>query len=96
MYNFIERYYHYELRAFCWIQITEKEASELENIGLLVKGLGYRYNQPETGVPMVEYHVDSCELFQEQMNQKTAFGQKPEFVVQPTPDDCARRNAVSN
>jgi hypothetical protein len=33
--------------------------------GLIVKGSGYNYNQPETGVPMVEYHVDTCELFQE-------------------------------
>jgi hypothetical protein len=45
-YNFIEQYFHYELRAFRWIQITEKEASELEGIGVLVKWLGYRYNQP--------------------------------------------------
>jgi hypothetical protein len=26
------------------------------------------------GIPLAEYHVDSSELFQEQMNQKTAFG----------------------
>jgi hypothetical protein len=38
-----------------------------------VKGSGYNYNQPETGLPMVEYYVDTCELFQEQMNTETTF-----------------------
>jgi hypothetical protein len=74
--KFIEHYFQYELRAFRWIQISQEEAHDLEQAGIIVKGSGYNYNQPETGLPMVEYHVDTCELFQERMNAETTFGRK--------------------
>lgn len=40
---------------------------------MLVKSTGCRYNKPEHGEPIVEYHVDSRDLIQKQMNLKTAF-----------------------
>jgi hypothetical protein len=49
---------------FRWIQVTQEEAQELEEKGIIQQGNGYRYNQPETGHGMVEYHVDTCDLFQ--------------------------------
>jgi hypothetical protein len=51
----------------------QEEAHDLELAGIIVKGSGYNYNQPETVLPMVEYHVDTCELFQERMNAETTF-----------------------
>jgi hypothetical protein len=72
--HYIERYLQYEQRMFRWIQITEEEAKYLEDKGTIKKGGGYRYNQPETGQAMVEYHVDTCDLFQQRMNEETAFG----------------------
>jgi hypothetical protein len=74
--KFIERYFQYELRAFWRIQISQEEAHDLEQAGIIVKGSGYNYNKPETGLPMVEYHVETYELFQERMNAETTFGGK--------------------
>ena len=72
--RFIERYLGYEKRMFRWIQITKQEASDLKDEGIIAKKGGYHYNHPETGVDMVEYHVDTCNLFQERMNKETQFG----------------------
>ncbi len=53
-----------------------RRGNELENKGTLVRGSGYCYNQPETGAPLVEYHVDTYELFQEKINEEMPFGGK--------------------
>jgi hypothetical protein len=37
-------------------------------------GAGYGCNHPVTGVPMVEYHVDTHELFQKGMENETWLG----------------------
>ncbi len=74
--RFIERYLQYEQRMFHWIQVTQEEAQELEEKGIIQTGVGYRYNQPEMGHGMVEYHVDTCDLFQQRMNEETIFGGK--------------------
>ena len=58
---------------FRWIQVTQEEAQELEEKGIIQQGTGYRYNQPETGHGMVECHVDTCDLFQQRMNEETKF-----------------------
>jgi hypothetical protein len=71
--RFIERYLGYEQRMFRWIQITEKEAIDLETTGALPKQSGYRY-ESDTGVTMVEYHVDTCDVFQQRMNEETKYG----------------------
>ena len=55
---------------FRWIQITEKEAIDLETTGALPKQSGYRY-ESDTGKTMVEYHVDTCDVFQRRMNEET-------------------------
>ncbi len=70
-YNFIERYFTYERRAPRWIQITKEEAYKLEEEGDIPKGSGFHYNHPETGVPMVEYHVDMSDLFQKRMGEES-------------------------
>ncbi len=48
-----------------WIQITGEEAARLEEMGVIKPNTGYRYDQPLTGLPMRENHVDTCDLFQE-------------------------------
>jgi hypothetical protein len=57
-----------------WIQVTETEAHELEDKKLIPRDSGYKYNHPESGERMWEYHVDTCNLFQERMNDETQFG----------------------
>jgi hypothetical protein len=66
--HYIAQYLQYEQQMFRWIQVTQKEAQELEEKGIIQKGIGYRNNQPEMGHGMVEYHVDTCDLFQQRMN----------------------------
>jgi hypothetical protein len=61
--RYIERYLQYEQRMFRWIQVTQEKAQELEEKGIIQRRTGYRYNQPEMGRRMVEYHVDTCDLF---------------------------------
>ena len=51
-----------------WIQITEVEAMELENKNEVPMGSGYRYLDESTGQHMVEYHIDTCNKFQERVN----------------------------
>ena len=58
---------------FRWIQISKQESDELQTNGMLPKSSGYHYTD-NSGVDMVEYHVDSCETFQERMNKDTIFG----------------------
>jgi hypothetical protein len=62
------------MSAACRIQIPLDEALELEEAGRIPKHAGYHYNHPETGEAMVEYHVDTCNLFQERMNKETTYG----------------------
>ncbi len=73
-YNFIERYFTNERRAPRWIQITEEEAYKLEEESDIPKGSGFHYNHPETGVPMVEYHVDTSDSFQKRMGEESWLG----------------------
>jgi hypothetical protein len=53
--------------------ITESQA--IEEKGLVAKNSGYKYTD-KNGIDMVEYHVDSSYLFQDQMNKETEFGGK--------------------
>ena len=49
-----------------WIQISQSESLKLEEDGIVPKGSGYKYDI--NGEAMVEYHVDSANVFQERMN----------------------------
>ena len=60
---------------FHWIQITLKEHHSLEEKGFIPKGSGYHYTNA-IGVEMVEHHVNSCHIFQDQMNTETEFRRK--------------------
>jgi len=72
--SFVDRYLQREQRMFRWIQITDEEALQLEMQKIVPANCGYTYNHPETGEKMREYHVDTCNLFQERMNAQTPFG----------------------
>ena len=63
---FIARYLSYEIRMHRWIQISRSESLKLEEDGIIPKGSGYHYDLD--GEAMVEYHVDSANIFQERMN----------------------------
>jgi hypothetical protein len=62
--------------AHHWIQITKQESIECENKGLVPRNSGYHYSL-DTGIDMLEYHVDSCSEFQVRMNEETEFGGQP-------------------
>ena len=72
--SFVQRYLSYERRMFRWIQIPLLEALKLEEDGKVPKHTGYWYQDSTTGDAIVEYHVDACTIFQEQMNETTKFG----------------------
>ncbi len=57
--KFIERYLERERKMYRWIQVTETEAHELEDKKLIPCDSGYKYNHPESGERMREYHVDT-------------------------------------
>ncbi len=63
--DFVQRYLMEKVQMYRWIQITEEEAVSLEEMGVIKPNAGYQYNQPLTGLRMREYHVDTCDLFQE-------------------------------
>ncbi len=71
--RFVEQYLQYEQRMFQWIQITQEEPIRLKEQGIISRQAGYPY-QTETGHAMVEYNVDTSDLFQQRMNEWTKFG----------------------
>jgi hypothetical protein len=80
---FVQQYLTYESRAFHWIQITREESKELEEEGKNPRESRYRYTQKDR-VDMVEYHVDSCHLFQDRMKKHTLFGGSLSVQSDPT------------
>ena len=42
-YNFIQCYFEYEIRCFCWIQICEEECIAMCEKEEVYSGIGYRY-----------------------------------------------------
>ena len=66
--EFVKKYLTEEVQMFRWIQIEQEEVEKLESEGKIPNNTGYRYNHPSTGVPMVEFHVDTCAFFQRKMN----------------------------
>ncbi len=75
--DFVKKYLSEEIQMFLWIQMEQEEAAKLESEGVILKDTGYHYNHPSTGVPMVEFHVDTCEFFQRKMNDEIIFGGWP-------------------
>ena len=75
--DFVSRYLTEEVQMFRWIQITKEESEKLEDEGKIAKNTGYVYNHPQTNLPWVEYHVDTCDEFQRRMNEEQAFGGWP-------------------
>jgi hypothetical protein len=75
--DFVSRYLTEEVQMFRWIQITKEESEKLEDEGKIAKNTGYVYNHPQTNLPWVEYHVDTCDEFQRRMNEEQAFGGRP-------------------
>ncbi len=53
-----------------WIQITAEESKTRVQQGLITRNSGYRYKNSH-GVDMVEYHVDSSKLFQDDADKET-------------------------
>ncbi len=56
-----------------WIQLSTAHSEELEKQGLVTKNSGYKYKNRD-GINMVEYHVDSNKIFQEEADKETRFG----------------------
>ncbi len=48
-------------------------SEELEKQGLITKNNGYKYKNRD-GIDMVEYHVNSNKIFQEEADKETRFG----------------------
>jgi hypothetical protein len=68
--QFKTRYLEYERRAYRWIQTTNEEAVELEKKVFIEPNSGFRYID-ENGCDMVEFHVDTCHIFEERANDET-------------------------
>jgi hypothetical protein len=63
---FVKKYLSEEVQMFRWLQIEQEEAkNKLEKEKVIPKDAGFRYNHPLMGHSMVEYHVDTCEFFNE-------------------------------
>jgi hypothetical protein len=90
---------------YCWIQVTREETKRLESEEQIPKKSGYQYFDPETGVNRIEYHVDTCDLFQEKMNGAMQFREKfsvirdknKETIIMVGYDECIfRQYALTN
>jgi hypothetical protein len=62
--KFTKHYLELEKRMFCWVQLKESEAEELEIINT-VKGYSYL---SDDGVQMIEYHVDDHDLLADRLH----------------------------
>jgi hypothetical protein len=71
--KYVQRYLQYERRMYRWIQISAEESEKKVQQGLVPRNSGYRYKNSH-GVDMVEYHVDSSKLFQDDADKETRFG----------------------
>lgn len=71
-YDFIDRYFGYELQSFRWIQIPKSERDKYVNEGILSEEEGYKYR--EENINMYEFHIDRLGIFREQLNKTTLFG----------------------
>jgi hypothetical protein len=71
--QFVTRYLQYEHCAHRWVQITNQEAVELEQKGYIKQNSGYWYFD-SNGNAMVEFHVDTCHIFEERAKDGTKFG----------------------
>jgi hypothetical protein len=71
--QFVTRYLQYERRTHGWVQITNQEAMELEQKGYIKRNSGYWYVNAN-GNAMVEFHVNTCHIFEERANDGTKFG----------------------
>ena len=63
-----------ERRMHRWIQVPLKEAKRLKDEKKVAKNSGYEYMDQLTCQKMVEFHVDTCKTFMQQMNEETRFG----------------------
>lgn len=66
--QFVARYLRYEQRIFQWIQIIYVRRIGLQNKKMIPSNSGYEYLD-DNGVIMIEYHVNSCLLFQDELNK---------------------------
>jgi hypothetical protein len=57
--DFCARYLSLEKQMFRWIQVPLEEAEQLQTLGKVANGSGYKYIDELTGERMVEYHVDA-------------------------------------
>ena len=73
-YNFVSRYLSRERQMHRWIQIPLARSIELEENKDVPIGSGHSYSCSRTGNKMVEYHVDSCSKFHEEMNKESIYG----------------------
>jgi TfoX/Sxy family transcriptional regulator of competence genes len=72
--SFCDRYLLLERRMHRWIQVPLEEAKRLKDEKKVAKNSGYEYTDQLTGQKMVEFHVDTCKTFMQQMNEETRFG----------------------
>jgi hypothetical protein len=54
--------------------ISKGRSPSLEMQKIVPANYGYTYKYPETGEKMHEYHVDTCNLFHERMNEQIPYG----------------------
>jgi hypothetical protein len=72
--SFCDRYLVMERKMYLWIQVPVEEANMLKEEKKAAKQSGYHYMDKLTGNEMVEFHVDTCRTFMDQMNKETTFG----------------------
>ena len=65
--KFIARYFAHERRMHRWYQITEDRAMELAKEYPILDHCGFHY-ESEDGTKMVEFHVDTIDLFQKEVD----------------------------
>ena len=75
--KFVARYFSHERRMHRWYQITKDRAKELAKKHPVLDKCGYQYVD-NNGNAMVEYHVDTLDLFQDEVNNDASilFGGK--------------------
>jgi hypothetical protein len=61
---------HSVIATYCPLE----EAKRLKDEKKVAKNSGYEYTDRLTSQKMVEFHVDTCKTFMQQMNEETRFG----------------------
>ena len=64
-----------------YLQLPELDVKEYEEKYKLIRKCGMKYFDTNKKLAMYEFHVDTCEIFMEKMNNESKSGGNPSVLI---------------